>query len=649
MRKILFILIGFLFLASCEDDKKIINLNDEPEDKKEIEEPLKPQQVKRSTLPILHTDGRWLCNEAGEHVNLHGFWQTYSPWFNGDAWGEHNWGDYNVEECLAYNKRIIDGVLASGYEMDFMRMHMDSYWSLKRTRYWGTPLAEYQDYDETLFKKYLDEVFVPMMKYIISKGMRVVLMPGYSNEVLKKGDEFNDVLKSLWTNIASHEFISNNMDIMFEVVNEPVRIIDANGVEGSNDDSHNKALTEYMQDMVDHIRKYASENMIWVSGTGYQSCYAGFVKYKIKDHNYGFAVHCYPGWYGSDAEEASAELGGAWGGGFESFRSGWEEQIGAAAKVAPIMITEEDWAPKEYDKSWGKSYTGYAGGYGFGANFKWLADHTGNVSYITFCAPNDLALFSKYGDPSKPDNYWNDWRGCPWQIHKWYKDYKEGRVQPETAEELVVGGIYEGKIAMQQGNKRTLIANAINDGGRTVSPIMHGAVFTSANSSVAKVEEDMLIAVAPGKTKIHVEALGISADVDVEVTAFDPFLMDKLNANIWEKGTWDEKTQTLVTGQYGFGGWQYSPGLDLSNYSRLVCELGDGSDMSCSPSLRMFDGGGYWASAVETNFVNRTATIEISNDMKKENGNSFDIKNVTIIGIWTLGGKPIEIKKIYLE
>lgn len=647
MKKLLFVLLASFAFASCDDDKVVINLGDETggEDEKPV-----AQQVRTNTLPVLHTDGRWLCNEAGEHVNLHGFWQTYSPWFNGDAWNEHNWGDYNVSECLKYNQKIIDGVLASGYQMDFMRMHMDSYWSLNRSRYYGTPLKEYQDYNEELFKKYLDEVFVPMMKYVISKGMRVVLMPGYGNDKLKYGDEFHEVLKSLWENIASHEFICNNMDIMFEVVNEPVTIIDENGVEGSNDDSHNKALTKYMQSIVDHIRKYANDNMIWVSGTGYQSCYAGFAKYKIQDHNYGFAVHCYPGWYGSDAEEASQELGGSWGGGFESFKSGWDEQIGVAAQIAPIMITEEDWAPKVYDKSWGKSYTGYAGGYGFGANFKWLADHTGNVSYITFCAPNDLALFSKYGDPSLADNYWNDMRGCPWQIHEWYKDYRAGRVQPESAERLIVGGIYEGKITLQKGAKRTLIANAVNDNGRTVSPVMEGAVFKVKENGVAKIEDDnILVALKPGKTVVYVDALGASAEVDIVVEDFNPFKMDKFNPNIWDNGTWDEASQTLTTGQYGFGGWQYSPGLDLSNYSKLVMELGEKSDVSCGPSLRMFDGAGYWGGAVDANFVNGRAEIEISNSMTKSDGKSFDPTNVTIIGVWSYGGKPIQIKSIYLE
>ena len=66
-------------------------------------------------LPELKIEGRYLVNKNGDHVNFHGFWQTYSPWFNGDAWGVHNWGDYNAAQCLRYNKAEIDKKLMKQY------------------------------------------------------------------------------------------------------------------------------------------------------------------------------------------------------------------------------------------------------------------------------------------------------------------------------------------------------------------------------------------------------------------------------------------------------------------------------------------------------------------------------------------------------
>ena len=48
--------------------------------------------------------------------------------------------------------------------------------------------------------------------------------------------------------------------------------------------------------------------------------------------------------------------------------------------IAPIMVTEMDWALSKYNSSWGKGITGTAGAEGFGANFKYIADNSGNVS-----------------------------------------------------------------------------------------------------------------------------------------------------------------------------------------------------------------------------------------------------------------------------
>lgn len=54
------------------------------------------------------------------------------------------------------------------------------------------------------------------------------------------------------------------------------------------------------------------------------------------------------------------------------------------------MVTEMDWAPAKYDSTWGKSYTGVAGGYGFGANFKYIVDKCGNVSWLLFAGSHLL-------------------------------------------------------------------------------------------------------------------------------------------------------------------------------------------------------------------------------------------------------------------
>ena len=55
---------------------------------------------------------------------------------------------------------------------------------------------------------------------------------------------------------------------------------------------------------------------------------------------------------------------------YTGFKQGWDEQIMPLSRVAPMIVTEMDWAPSKYRSSWGKSDTGVAGGKGFGANFR---------------------------------------------------------------------------------------------------------------------------------------------------------------------------------------------------------------------------------------------------------------------------------------
>ncbi|GAO28863.1 chitin binding protein [Geofilum rubicundum JCM 15548] len=52
-------------------------------------------------LPPLKVEGRYLTDTHGNVVNLHGFAQTYSPWFNERG---TKWNNYDVAGCLTYNQ-----------------------------------------------------------------------------------------------------------------------------------------------------------------------------------------------------------------------------------------------------------------------------------------------------------------------------------------------------------------------------------------------------------------------------------------------------------------------------------------------------------------------------------------------------------------
>ena len=632
------------------DETKDPVVPEKPEQKPETEKPEteKPEtEIPEFTGPLeLNVVGRYLKDSEGNIVNLHGFGQTYSPFFNDFAWN-----NYDVEGCLRHNKTMIDQVLAAGWRMNFIRMHMDPYWSddtsKESVRYEG-----HERFSEERFRKYLDEVFVPMAEYASGKGLYVVMRPpGVSPEKIALEDDYQAFLIKVWDIVSSHKRLRNNGKVMFELANEPINILGTDGSYGSNGDGHFENMQLYFQAIIDRIRGNGADNIIWVPGLGYQSQYAGFATHRFTGDNIGFAVHVYPGWYNSDAEVGPNEnVGGVIGGGYDGFQRGWDAQIMPVAEYAPVMVTEMDWAPAKYDSSWGKSITGVAGGEGFGANFKYIADNTGNVSWMIFTSQELLAQFD--GVPGTPGNYTflNDPEACPWPVYHWFKEYAGEEVPEGELVSLEIAGVGES-LEIRMGDSRSLVVKARYADG-SVEAVTAKAVMELSDEQVAVLENGKIVALKEGSTRLTVSYTSqadVTRTLEVEVKVITPFPLTEamFDPSIWEEGTFDESTRTLVTGQYGFGGWQYAEGLDLSGFKTITVELGN--DNSSQVSFRLFDKNNYWSDPAMYDFGNSRKIVVDLHDMKDKNGRTISPSHLYIIGFWSLGGKPIIIDKITLE
>ena len=599
-------------------------------------------------IPLeLNVVGRYLKDAQGNIVNLHGFGQTYSPFFN-----DYAWNNYDVAGCLSHNKSMIDQILAAGWRMNFVRMHMDPYWSddpnQPSVRYEG-----HERFSETRFRKYLDEVFVPMAEYAVSKGLYVVMRPpGVSPEKIYVYDDYQTFLKRVWDIVSSHPKLKNNGKVMFELANEPINIKGSDGSYASSGDSHFKNAQLYFQAIIDRIRDNGARNIIWVPGLGYQSQYAGYATHRFTGENIGFAVHVYPGWYNSDAEEDPKEniTGSIKGGGYEGFQRGRDAQIKPVADYAPIMVTEMDWAPAKYDSSWGKSITGVAGGEGFGANFKYIADNTGNVSWMIFTSQELLVQFKDV--PGTPDSYTflNDPEACPWPVYHWFKEYAGEAVPEGELVGLEISGTGE-TLDLRLGDSRSIMVKALYADG-SKEAVTAKADIEVEDETVASMTGGKLVAHKIGTTEMSVSytsAGGVTKSLQMTVNVITPFPLTNsmFNPSIWEKGTFDETTGTLVTGQYGFGGWQYAEGLDLSGFEKLTVELGNDNDSQVS--FRLFDKNNYWSDPAMYDFGSSRMVVVNLHDMKDKNGNVIDPSHLYIVGFWSLGGRQIVIDKITLE
>lgn len=588
-------------------------------------------------MPKLRVEGRYLKDTTGHIVNLHGFAQTYSPWFN-----ERNskWNNYNVQGCLNYNQGIIDGILNAGWKMNFVRLHMDPYWSSTpgcSGRYEGE-----ECFNETRFRKYLDEVFVPMAEYAVSKGLYVVMRPpGVSPETIELGGVYQEYLLKVWNIVAQHPKLKNHPNIMFELANEPIQILGPDGTYGASTQGHFDNLKTYFQAIVDTIRANA-DNILWIPGLGYQSLYAGYAVNPIEGENIGYAVHVYPGWFNS-------------GQGYEPFQRGWDEQVQPVADFAPVMVTEMDWAPEKYNSSWGKDITGTAGGEGFGANFKKISDECGNVSWLLFTSPDLLDDFT--GIPpqdGEPYTFLNDPEACPWPIYQWFEDYANDYGFEGTTEEYLtlldmVVEIGEN-LSVMTSSSTSLKVNAVFADGHTEN-ISSLAEYTIDNPEVIQVLRGRVHAIKDGEATIYISYTGpkgnkMQVSVQVSSTTF-PLTNEVFNPDIWDNGTFDETTQTLVTGQYGFGGWYYSNGVDLSAYKYLVVKLGNSN--SCGYSFRLFDENNYWTTPDMYDVGSKRQIVVALDEMYKDGTNTkMDPSHIYYVGFWSYGGCPLIINEVYL-
>lgn len=604
-----------------------------------------PSSFDAVDLSALHVEGRYLKNAAGETVNLHGFAQTFSPYFNNSAWS-----NYDVDACLQYNQKCFDGVLAAGWKVNFVRQHMDPYWSCGN---YSAENVAYKTFNVDNFMKYLNLVFIPMAEYAIERGCYVVMRPpGVCPETIAVDDKYNKFLIQVWDSVSNHPKIKNNPGIMFEIANEPVNIVGTDGATGASTDGQFEALKLFLQPIVDVIRENGCNNVLWLPGLGYQSLYGGCAKYKVEGSNLGYAVHCYCGWYGSDAEADSGEgIGTSTGGGYTTFQQGWDKQVKPVTDIAPIMVTEMDWALSKYNSSWGKGITGTAGAEGFGANFKYIADNSGNVSWLLFTGQELLMQFKDEAGTPGEYTFLNDPEACPWPIYHWFEEYADV-VDHGNLTGLSVKDVTNGELSVGYGSEKYLLVQASFSDG-TTDLVTSKCEFNSSKPNVIRAEAGKLTALCNGEADVVITYTykDVEKSVVVHVVS-SSFSLDAINPHIWDPdkvASYDKDSHTLITAQWGFGGWEYQNGIDLSASNYLIIELCKGTNVNGNSLLKIFGENNYWGQPA-TYQVNDYRLIVDLRSMKTETGVSVDPSHLYIIGFWTNGGKEnaVVLNRVYV-
>jgi hypothetical protein len=227
---------------------------------------------------------------------------------------------------------------------------------------------------------------------------------------------------------------------------------------------------------------------------------------------------------------------------------------------------------------------------------------------------------------------------------------KYNTIEGRTVDHLTLDTI---KFSLLTGSYLELPLKAVYQDGHIIQ-VNKKATYQFNDSTLSRVYNGYLEVLKDGNSEIkasYIDEEGKTSTIsfNVESSSF-PLTTNYFNPSIYGNGSFDAKTHSVTTDTYGFGGWQYSNGLDLSDYKYLIVQLA--SPQSCGASFRIFDENSYWASSCDNPFGNSIKMIVNLNSMKKTaNGvsSACSPSHIYIMGFWSYGGSPIKIKDIFLS
>lgn len=117
---------------------------------------------------------------------------------------------------------------------------------------------------------------------------------------------------------------------------------------------------------------------------------------------------------------------------------------------------------------------------------------------------------------------------------------------------------------------------------------------------------------------------------------------------IFGDGKFNTETGVFIGGQWGFGGWEYNPPIDLSGYKYLVAELNQPEQNGLE--LRVFDTASYWEEPYSAKFGGGAIVVSELNGMMKNLPSGIvplDTSEVYRVGFWCYGNSPIHIKHVF--
>ena len=230
--------------------------------------------------------------------------------------------------------------------------------------------------------------------------------------------------------------------------------------------------------------------------------------------------------------------------------------------------------------------------------------------------------------------------------------YGPGVLHTYTTEDLSMETLNLDKTSytMIPGSAKSLDIICTSKSGLETS-VASNCSFTYTNPDIVQVIGGKIIAQNEGETEVtasYTDHFGNTREVSFTVNvSYFPLTADALNPSIYGTGTFVEKSGSLKTSQYGFGGWEYTGGADLSAFNYIIVKLRRAS--SAQPSFRLFDSTNYWSDCYVLDMKKTTTAVIDLHNLVTPNGRTIDPSAIFKAGFWTDGSGPIYIKSITLS
>ncbi len=586
-------------------------------------------------LEPLHVDGRYLKNSRGDIVTLHGYMAVLDPWFQAE---EYTWEGFDVATCLKNKKAAIDRLLASDWKIDYVRFGLDAYW------FSDDIINQSGTIDFERFKKYFEELFLPLIEYYHEKGIYTLLwLQQGTPPTIEVGDKNQELNLLMWNYISSHPRIRNNPGVMFELANEPVYI---NCRQGDNDyfqylsiaknSSVFKEARDYWQPIVDMIRSKC-DNIIYISGFRWQTLYSGYTDYPIIGNNIGYAVHSYPR---------------------TDVREHWENEVFPISYMAPIIITECAWGYGDDDviNNWAQTSN-------FGAPLKSVVDEIGNVSWNCFEPREDYYYLVNQSSQSDKAKVSNDPEVCFLPMFQWWNEYSKTKIIPTSQLKAKKVSFDFFPTVLAPGEKALAKIMAEFTNGMTWN-VAGDAEYSIADESVLSITHGVFKGMKEGTTVVTVKYTDgtgqtFSREFEVTNTLFpltkEGFVLDLFALDA--KGSFDENTGTFRSEGCGSGGWSYVGGQDFSFYKYLIVQLNheqqSWATLHITDDINESDENQAWnddIGGIGFPFNDATEMVINLQTLHKQNGEPLDLTHICHLDIWMNGELgAVSIKRVFLS